>query len=327
MVGKYRLLRGGLVILTMLILISAAASAADVPTVNWTKLSPATSPSARAYPAMAYDPVSKKVVLFGGYSGVYLNDTWTFDGATWTKVNTPTAPPVRTNGPMAFDRVTRQLVLFGGYNGSKDLGDTWTWDGSTSTWAEQHPTTSPKAVTGPMLFSDPANGHADVYGGFDGNLYQLTTFQWTGTNWKQVRTSTSASARSIAVAATDAATKSTVLFDGLGDVNPYNTWTFDGSNWTELTLTAQPPSRYGSPGAYDPRLKAVIVFGGGEGGSDINDTWAWTGTAWKQLSPAQSPSAREGYGMAYDAAIGHIVIFGGEAGASIFSDTWELTPR
>jgi hypothetical protein len=325
MVGKLRARRGVLFVLTLLLFISVFASAADVPSVNWTKLSPTTSPPARSYPAMAYDAVSKKVVLFGGFGGGYLNDTWTFDGTTWTKVDTATAPPVRTNGTMAFDRVARKLVLFGGYNGHAFLGDTWTFDGATLSWTEEHPTTSPTAVTGPMMFTDPANGRADEYGGYDGHFYQLNTFQWTGTDWRKVKTSVSPFARSIAVVATQAATKTTVLFDGLGDVNPYNTWTFDGHNWTQMNPSVQPPSRYGSPGAYDPRLKGVIVFGGGEGGGVIDDTWAWTGSAWKQLSPAQSPAAREGLGMTYDPAIGHIVLFGGQAGSTLFADTWELT--
>ena len=50
------------------------------------QLNPATSPSPRAVSAMAYDPVSKKVVMFGGFNDTtYLNDTWTWDGTTWTQ--------------------------------------------------------------------------------------------------------------------------------------------------------------------------------------------------------------------------------------------------
>src|SRR5215467_8465791 len=33
---------------------------------TWTQISTATSPAARSYPAMAYDSVSKKIILFGG---------------------------------------------------------------------------------------------------------------------------------------------------------------------------------------------------------------------------------------------------------------------
>ena len=69
---------------------------------------------------MAYDPVEPEGRLFGGFGNAgYLDDTWTFDGATWTKVDTATAPSPRTNVQMAYDRHTRKVVLFGGYNGSK----------------------------------------------------------------------------------------------------------------------------------------------------------------------------------------------------------------
>src|SRR5215467_7602996 len=78
----------------------------NVPSVNWMQLSTSNAPSGRASAAMAYDPVSNKIVLFGGFglSG-YLNDTWTFDGTTWTKVQTSTAPVVRPPPAMAPARV------------------------------------------------------------------------------------------------------------------------------------------------------------------------------------------------------------------------------
>ena len=72
-----------------LILLTAAATQAEVLAANWTQLLPATKPSARSYVAMAYDAASKKVLLFGGFGGTgYLNDTWTFDGATWANTQT-----------------------------------------------------------------------------------------------------------------------------------------------------------------------------------------------------------------------------------------------
>ncbi len=293
---------------------------------SWVQLAPATSPSARAYASMAYDPVSQKVVLFGGYDGVYLNDTWTFDGTNWTKVETAAAPPVRTNAGMAFDRVNRVLVLFGGYNGQIFMGDTWTWNGATSTWKQVVASQSPKAVTGPMLFSDPVSGRVDVYGGFDGNFYQATTYQWSGTTWTNLNPPNPATARSIAVCATDAATKTTVMFGGLGDINPDNTWTWDGKTWTEQNPGTQIGYRYGSPGVYDAHLRRVIVFGGGYGGADISDSWAWNGTDWAQLAPAHSPAAREGFGMAFDSVLQRTVIFGGQAGSTLYGDTWELEP-
>src|SRR5450755_5021451 len=67
--------------------------AAEAQSVNWKRLSPTTSPSARSDSAMAYDPVSKQVVLFGGWDGKsHLGETWTFDGSTWTQQKPSVAP-------------------------------------------------------------------------------------------------------------------------------------------------------------------------------------------------------------------------------------------
>ncbi|HZQ69157.1 MAG TPA: kelch repeat-containing protein [Terriglobales bacterium] len=314
---------------TLVLIVALAVSAAAAgPAVTWSKLSTPNSPSARSGSAMTYDPISKKIVLFGGFSASgYLNDTWTFDGKTWTKQSTPTAPPSRTASTMAFDRVARQVVMFGGYNGHNYLGDTWTWDGATSTWSQASPTNSPEAVTSPMLFTDPLSGRVDVFGGFDGQFYQLTTYQWTGTDWKKLNPPATAFARSTAIVALNQVTKKVVMFGGLGDVNTFNTWTWDGTTWAQNTPATQPPNRYSSAGVFDPALNAVIIFGGGAGGVDLSDTWVWTGLDWKPLAPSQSPPARELFGMAYDSAYGHVVIFGGQAGNGFFNDTWILLPH
>lgn len=296
---------------------------------NWSQLHPSASPPARGYPAMAYDPVSQKIVLFGGYNGSYLNDTWTFDGTTWTEQHPTSAPPVRTAAGMAFDRVTRKLVLYGGFSGNGNyLGDTWLWDGAASTWTQANPAHSPATVTGPSVFTDPKNGRVDEYGGFDGTThrYQLTTWQWTGSDWKQLHTTNSPLARAFAIAATNPEGKYVALYAGLGDIRTDNSWTFDGVDWTQQSPHIQPANRYGASGAFDPALKSVIAFGGGEGGPDVNDTWAFLGKQWKQLTPKTAPPAREGFGMVLDLSLGHIVIFGGQAGSGVLNDTWELQP-
>ena len=69
----------------------------------------------------------------------------------------------------------------------------------------------------------------------------------------------------------------------------------------------------------------MVVFGGGEGGPDLNDTWLWTtGNQWRHASPVSSPPPREAMGMVYDQAVGHIVVFGGKSGSQSLNDTWEL---
>ena len=83
------------------------AVGADVPTVNWSQLSPASSFTPRSYAAVAYDAVSRKIVVFGGFNTTgYLNDTWTFDGTTWTQVQIATAPTLKECTTVAIDSIS-----------------------------------------------------------------------------------------------------------------------------------------------------------------------------------------------------------------------------
>jgi hypothetical protein len=225
---------------------------------------------------------------------------------------------------MAFDLPTRRIVLFGGYNG-RYLGDTWIWDSETLQWTQATPAHSPPAVTGPMLFNDP-NGSVDVFGGFDGHFYQLTSWQWTGNDWNQLSLPVSPYARSSAAVGLNPFTREVVMFGGLADVNPINTWTYNRRTWRLQSPAEQPLLVYGPATAFDPNLKSVILFGGASGGYAQNTTWRWSGSTWNQLHATQSPPRREGAGISYDPVAAHLVIFGGQSGNTFLGDTWELIP-
>jgi hypothetical protein len=303
---------------------SASAASSGLP--DWIELSPSNSPSARSYLAMTYDPISGKIIAFGGFGSTgYLNDTWSFDGTNWTQIATQSAPPARTSAQMTYDSVSQKVVLFGGYNGTNYLGDTWLWDGSTLQWTQATPQHHPPAVTGPMLFPDP-NGRADAFGGFDGHFYQLTMWQWNGSDWTQLFPPTVPFARASAAVGTNTSTGQVVMFGGLADVNPNNTWTYDGTTWTLQSPVLQPLLVYGASAAFDPGLQGVVVFGGASGGVAQNTTWLWDQVAinWIELSPSQSPPAREGAGMAYDDALQRVILFGGEHNNVFVNDTWQL---
>lgn len=53
---------------------------------SWHELHPTPSPSKRGGPAMGYDPVRKRIVLYGGFnsSRQNLDDTWEWGGQGWT---------------------------------------------------------------------------------------------------------------------------------------------------------------------------------------------------------------------------------------------------
>jgi Galactose oxidase, central domain len=275
------------------VLLLAGAMPASAGTATWKERFPSTRPPARSYASMAEDPALDGIVVFGGYGdSTYLDDTWLWSDGRWRRLFTSQKPPARANAGMTYDAPSGDLVLFGGYDGRHWLGDTWTFDGTT--WHHRHPEGSPPNATGPSLFGDPVSGRADEYGGYDGQFYQLQTWRWRSDlgTWRRVFTSRSPSARSGAVAGLDAARHRVVLFGGLGDVNPYNTWTFDGNDWTLRHPAHQPPLSWGTATAYDPTLREVVAFGGGSSGGQLGDTWVWTGTDWATLAVARPPRGR-----------------------------------
>lgn len=311
----------------LIALVVASDVIADPLSSTWIQLSPTRSPTPRGYLAMTYDAASGKVIAFGGFNrNGYLNDTWSFDGTTWTRVNTAIAPTPRANAQMAYDRPTHKVVLFGGYDGTQYLGDTWLWDGNASTWTRATPAHSPTAVTGPMVFPDPT-GRVDEFGGFDGHFYQLGMWQWRGTGWARLHPAMVPYARSSAAVGANTFANQVVMFGGLADVNPINTWTYDGTTWTMQSPSNQPAWVYASSSVFDPNVRGVVTFGGGSGGVDQNTTWVWRGSNWHQLLTSQSPGPREGAGIAYASTLHRVIIFGGQAGNRVLNDTWQLDDR
>jgi hypothetical protein len=98
---------------------------------DWTKQTPANSPSTRQDMGMDYDAARSQVVLFGGVGdGDVLGDTWIWDGKDWTQQSPADSPVSREGLGLAYDAARSQVVLFGGVGDSGNLGDTWTWDGT-----------------------------------------------------------------------------------------------------------------------------------------------------------------------------------------------------
>ena len=300
---------------------------------DWKQLSPAMSPPARIYPAMAYDPVSQRIVLFGGagFNG-FLDDTWTFDGKNWRQLTTSGSPGGRAAANMAFDQPSGKLVLFGGVSGSL-LQDTWLFDGATSTWTQAAPVHVPTPAAGPLLFSQPKSGQVLMFGGFNVTLKVPNlndTYRWTGTDWQKLSRSTVPPGRGWGIAVTDPVRGNVLVAGGLGDtIRTDNTWIWNGSTWSQGFPATQVQALAGSGNAFDPDLGVVVVFGGFgvSAGRDVNETWSWDGASWTQFQPTSAPSAREGIGMAYDPIHHQLVLFGGEEGniQHAKNDTWVFT--
>jgi len=235
---------------------------------TWTQLAPASSPSARSAPGLAYHALTKTVVLFGGNAnGQDFNDTWIWNGTTWSPASPSNVPIGRrwdTQG-MAQDP-SGNVVMFGGVDaGGSMFDDTWIWDGTN--WNLQNTPAGLTARRAPLVY-DLATNNVVLFGGegsYSGPTF-ADTWVWDGANWTQQFPGTSPPARSLASMAYDSFMSRLVLFGGsqAGSGNPdYNdAWTWDGANWTQLSPAGGPPPvRYAFGMVYDPSA-GVLIYGG-----------------------------------------------------------------
>jgi hypothetical protein len=179
-----------------------------------------------------------------------------------------------------------------------------------------------------------------LFGGSGESSILGDTWQWDGSRWTLLKPAHSPRARSDASVATFGG--QVVLFGGydgtpavgngprgfLGD-----TWTWNGTDWTQPCSAISPRSRM--DGATATLNGALFLFGGsGEQPSGridapgdfyavmFGDTWVWDGSSWTEGYTPRSPPINLGV-MATLA--GRVVLFGGEVAdgtAAAIDETW-----
>jgi hypothetical protein len=176
---------------------------------------------------------------------------------------------------------------------------------------------------------DAARKQAVLFGGAGGGGSSSAlgdTWIWDGASWSQVQIAVAPLPRTLHTMVYDAARGKVLLFGGARGVDEFgavlgDTWTWDGTSWTELSPANAPSPRAAHETVYDDARATVLLFGGYSLG-ELDDTWSWDGTTWTELHPTSSPSARELPAMAFDVPLGRTVLFGGRASGSDFGDTW-----
>ena len=262
---------------------------------TWTELKPAGTPPPRGAYAMAYEPTSGRLILFGGFdSHGTLDDDgvgWNFDvtADTWTDLKpSGTVPPPRDKVTMIYAPATRRLILFGGYGEQELLNDTWAYDPLANAWTELKPSgILPSGRCDYAMVYDPSTGRMILFGGAIG--------------------------------------PGAVVND---------TWAYDpaANTWTNLNPSGTlPDKRFGCGMAYDPSSHRVIMFGGAvfDTSKQYNDTWAYDPKAntWSELKPSGVlPGARWLHLLAYAPSAGRVIMFGGGSPRGGLNDTWAFTP-
>ncbi len=269
----------------------------------WTQLAPTGGPPvARNNHAAAFNPASNRMIVFGGYTSLFVNDTWVLSNAdgssgtpVWTQLSPASSPSVRDGMAYAYNATSNRMIVFGGYSFGP-FNDVWVLSNAdnssgTPTWTQLSPT------------GGPPGARYRAAGAYDAtNNVLIVTDGWSGCCYSDAWILSHA--------------------DGTGGT----------PTWTQLSPTGTAPSpRFGHATVYDPATNELILFGGYDG-NYYNDTWVLShangtgGTpAWTQLSPAGTPPPVRGYHTTvYDAATNRMVVFAGANSSSLLNDVWVL---
>ena len=243
--------------------------------VTWTLIATDTPPPARAAAQMAYDSVTHQVVLFGGYDGRnYLGDTWLWDGTTsqWTQA-APAHHPTLVTGPTLFPDPNGRVDLFGGFDGHFYQLTMWQWN--RSDWRRLSPATVPYARSSAAVATNPTIDQVVLFGGL-GDVNPNNTWTYGGNTWTLQSPVTQPPLVYAASAAFDPRINAVIVFGGgSGGIDQNSTWRWSAprGDWKQMLTPQSPPPREGAGMVHLPALGHMILFGGQNSETPMNDTW------------------------------------------------------
>lgn len=280
---------------------------------EWFRKNPAVSPPARQQHAMAYDPIRRQVVMFGGWGpgSVYLNDTWTWDGTNWTQHIVPLPPEGRFDHRMVFDAGRGFVVMYGGIGANGVLSETWAWNGTD--WGQILTPNRPVfLLPGYGLAYDSSRNRTIAFG--QGSVSRVSeTWELNPTDWIRRQPVQQPSGGPFGSLTTDPA--SGRPFFQLGPSATVTLWEYDGStSGNTWNVVGSTPTSFSSlspaPSArllgFDVQFGQLRVFERGQAGT------------WTQRMTATTPTNHGP--MAFDFHRGLIVLF---AEGFFGRNTWE----
>ncbi len=219
---------------------------------------------------------------------------------------------------------------------SGPLGDTWTRDGAT--W--HHATgIGPASRYLAALAYDSKRNVFVLFGGQTAKGTSDETWTWDGEDWIQMSPAHKPPARRAAGMAYDPVHQVVVLFGGLipdqaegREAN--DTWTWDGSDWTEMDAGPGPPSKRQGLSVITAGDR-IILFGGHVANAlYFGDAWSWDGKTWYRVDIGPGPPGRGAAAVAWNPIDSSLFVFGGSgfnatggpgAQGTPLSDGWMLT--
>jgi hypothetical protein len=220
------------------------------------------SPGPRFGAAMAWDPATAQVLLFGGFDNAGVrSDTWTWNGTAWTQRFAARSPAPRADSGIVNDGI--RLLLFSGWDtgSGANFNDIWSWNGTN--W-QQIDSGTPKARVHHGAAFDERRGRTVVFGGQSANglTYYNETWEWDGDSWLQRFPTNAPTPRSRSRLTFDENRGLVVLYGGWNGINELSdTWEWDGEQWLQRGPIAVPPSSQGHGLTFDADRDLTVAFG------------------------------------------------------------------
>ena len=154
-------------------------------------------------------------------------------------------------------------------------------------WENRTGATQP-ALRKEYAISQGPGGYVYLYGGWQGSTDYYGVYRWTGTEWTNIIPDASSShptANYRMKMAYDAVNDTMVCFNGQfyngsGSEDVNETWTFNGTSWTDRTATANQPTFRKDYALSTGPDGYVYLYGGYSGSTDYFGVYRWTGSAW-----------------------------------------------
>ncbi len=277
------------------------AAGAVVPTQRaWTSSDPA-GPTARMNHSLVMDPPRRRAVVFGGFDGSYVADTWSLD---LTDPAAPSFTALAPSGPAPSPRFAHAAVL--------------------------------DAARERMLVVFGSDGTSGSFAYFD-DVWALYLAGAPGTaDWSLLDPAGPAPApRDEHVAVLDRPNGRLVVCGGFDDFTVFaDVWALDlrvpgAERWTRLTPAGDAPvGRAGAAAVYDPVGRRMLLHGGGDGAAFLDDLWALDLATpgqerWERLARPAAPAGRSLHVMVLDPSGPSLILLGGQALAG-FADVQAL---
>ncbi len=270
------------------------------------------SPGARWGHVFIYNPVGKRILLFGGTnqrSGPYFNDTWVWENGSWKKLDTP-GPPPRGFCAAAFHKERQSIIIHGGRGNDRvTYSDLWEWDGKM--WTQIDSNSLYQADHHQMVYLESENALL-AFGGWNGKEVLGSTWRWSK-KWEQLNTPSPPKRAAFGMAYNYKINK-VYLFGGLWINGQYaDLWEWSDWQWSPLGGPYDNSSLDHHAMIYDHKLEKIIGFGG------KNYRYESQGTTFQiennkiEAIAKEGPAGRHSFGFAYDDNSNLGYVYGGKS--------------